>query len=70
MSFQEVIDSVRQFHDAFKINNESEPTVDVGEKVIKLRYDLMHEENEEYLEAAKSGDLVEVTCFIFFAVQC
>ena len=60
MSFQEVIDSVRQFHDAFKINNESEPTVDVGEKVIKLRYDLMHEENEEYLEAAKSGDLVEV----------
>ena len=60
MSFQEVMDSVRQFHDAFKINNESEPTVDVGEKVIKLRYDLMHEENEEYLEAAKSGDLVEV----------
>ena len=60
MSFQEVIDSVGQFHDAFKINNESEPTVDVGEKVIKLRYDLMHEENEEYLEAAKSGDLVEV----------
>ena len=60
MSFQEVIDSVRQFHDAFKINNESEPTVDAGEKVIKLRYDLMHEENEEYLEAPKSGDLVEV----------
>ncbi len=60
MSFQEVIDRVRQFHDAFKINNESEPTVDLGEKVIKLRYDLMHEENEEYLEAAKSGDLVEV----------
>ena len=60
MKLAEAIDYVREFHDAFGINNEQKPTVEVGDDVINLRYKLMHEENEEYLEAAKNGDLAEV----------
>ncbi|MEZ4722502.1 MAG: nucleoside triphosphate pyrophosphohydrolase family protein [Flavobacteriales bacterium] len=60
MTLAEVIDYVREFHDAFKIQNNSDPTVELDEKTILLRYKLMREENEEYLEAAQNGDLVEV----------
>jgi predicted HAD superfamily Cof-like phosphohydrolase len=33
---------------------------DLGDRKIQLRYRLMDEENREYLEAARRGDLVEV----------
>ncbi len=59
-SFADIIDHVRTFHDAFKIRNESVPTVKNDLDTIMLRYKLMREENEEYLEAAQNGDLVEV----------
>ena len=36
------------------------PTADIGEERNLLRYKLMREENEEYLEAANNNDLVEV----------
>lgn len=51
---------VRQFHDAFGIENAKAPVADIGLDGALLRYRLMREENEEYLEAAKNGDLVEV----------
>lgn len=57
---QDCIKDVADFHDAFKIGNESDPIADVGEDTYTLRYNLMKEENEEYLEAAKAGDLVEI----------
>ena len=57
---QEVIDSVREFHDSFKIPNASAPKADLSEDDIILRYKLMAEENDEYLEAAKAGDMVEI----------
>jgi predicted HAD superfamily Cof-like phosphohydrolase len=60
MKLQETIDLVRQFHDAFGIENKDKPTVDISEKTALLRYKLMREENEEYLEAAQEGDMVEV----------
>lgn len=56
----EVINHVKDFHNAFKIKNNESPTVDIDDKSILLRYKLMREENEEYLEAAQNGDLVEV----------
>jgi len=56
----EVIDCVRAFHDAFRINNENIPVGIIEEKMYLLRYKLMREENEEYLEAAQRGDLVEI----------
>lgn len=60
MEFKEIIKAVEQFHDAFKIQNNYEPTTAIGEDQIELRHRLMQEENEEYLQAAKDGDLVEV----------
>jgi predicted HAD superfamily Cof-like phosphohydrolase len=60
MKIQETIGHVEQFHDAFGIKNHYEPTVNLTKAEIELRFNLMKEENEEYLEAAKNGDLVEV----------
>lgn len=60
MKLQETISHVEKFHDAFGIKNQHEPTVALSEAEIELRFNLMKEENEEYLEAAKNGDLVEV----------
>lgn len=54
------IDHVAKFHDTFKIGNEEKPQAAVEEATYTLRYNLMKEENEEYLEAARSGDLTEV----------
>jgi predicted HAD superfamily Cof-like phosphohydrolase len=51
---------VAQFHDAFGIQNNSTPTAALTAADIQLRFDLMKEENEEYLEAAQNGDLVEI----------
>ncbi len=60
MKLQETIGAVEAFHNAFKIENNYEPTTKLSEADIELRHRLMAEENDEYLQAAKSGDLVEV----------
>tara|TARA_B100000609_G_C17105092_1_gene376728 strand:+ start:286 stop:687 length:402 start_codon:yes stop_codon:yes gene_type:complete len=57
---QDKIDKVRKFHEVFLIGNEDAPVANVGEETYLLRYRLMHEENEEYLQACKDGDLVEI----------
>ncbi|MCO5260356.1 MAG: nucleoside triphosphate pyrophosphohydrolase family protein [Crocinitomicaceae bacterium] len=60
MEFKGIIHAVERFHDAFKIENNHAPTTEIGNDQIDLRYRLMQEENDEYLKAAKEGDLVEV----------
>ncbi len=60
LSLFDTINHVRDFHDAFRISNAEAPIGDIGDKDAQLRYTLMREENEEYLEAANRGDLVEV----------
>ena len=55
-----IIKHVEKFHDSFGIKNNYQPTVDLTKDEIILRFNLMKEENEEYLEAAIKGDLVEV----------
>jgi predicted HAD superfamily Cof-like phosphohydrolase len=60
MKLQDTIKAVEIFHDSFGIKNNYEPTVDIDQKEIELRHRLMEEENNEYLEAAKNGDIVEV----------
>ena len=60
MTLKETISAVEIFHDAFGIKNNYEPTIELSEKDIELRFNLMNEENSEYLEAAKNGDIVEV----------
>ncbi len=54
------IDAVKAFHEAFKIGYLEEPKADLGTEKNMLRYKLMREENEEYLDAANDNDLVEV----------
>ena len=54
------IAAVSEFHNAFGLGMKESPTADLGIKKNLLRYELMREENEEYLEAANSNDLVEV----------
>ncbi|WP_299556056.1 nucleoside triphosphate pyrophosphohydrolase family protein [Seonamhaeicola sp.] len=54
------IDAVKTFHTAFKIGHRETPKADLGPEKNMLRYKLMREENEEYLDAANDGDLVEV----------
>jgi len=60
MTIQDTIGAVEKFHDAFGIDNNHTPTTELSEKDIDLRHRLMQEENDEYLEAAKNKDLVEV----------
>ncbi len=57
---KKIIKHVEDFHDAFGIVNNYEPTTKLSEEEIMLRYNLMKEENEEYLEAAKNNDIVEI----------
>ncbi|OUR96110.1 hypothetical protein A9Q86_16485 [Flavobacteriales bacterium 33_180_T64] len=54
------IEAVKAFHTAFKIGHRETPKADLGLDKNMLRYELMHEENQEYLEAAKDNDLIEV----------
>lgn len=54
------INAVKEFHTAFKIGYRETPKASLGLEKNMLRYKLMREENEEYLEAANNDDLVEV----------
>jgi len=57
---QEQIAAVTKFHEVYRIPYSVQPTTDVDPQLIALRHRLMAEENEEYLEAALGGNLVEV----------
>ena len=54
------IDAVTKFHEVYRIPFEQNPSKDVSNSFVELRHRLMSEENEEYLEAAKNGDLIEI----------
>ena len=54
------IAAVHEFHTAFKLGMNNTPVAHIGDDRNMLRFNLMKEENEEYLEAAQNSDLVEV----------
>jgi len=54
------IDAVKEFNKAFKIQYSESQEANLDESTVDLRYRLMQEENNEYLEAAKNKDLVEI----------
>lgn len=54
------LEAVGKFHRAFGLGISDQPVADLGQDKNRLRFNLMAEENEEYLEAAESNDLVEV----------
>ena len=54
------INSVKIFHEVYKLSYKDSPVADIGIDKINLRFKLMEEENQEYLEAAKNNDIIEV----------
>ncbi len=54
------IDAVKKFHSAFGLGINESPVANLGKEKNLLRFNLMKEENEEYLQAANNNDLVEV----------
>jgi predicted HAD superfamily Cof-like phosphohydrolase len=50
---------VHHFHETFQIGNADAPTL-INERDYTLRYNLIKEENEEYLDACKNDDIVEI----------
>lgn len=54
------IKAVQLFHESFGLGVKHEPIADLGERINELRFNLMKEENEEYLEAVQNNDIVEV----------
>ena len=59
-SLAHLIGCVEEFHNAFRIPVRKSPTGLLEEREYTLRFNLMKEENEEYLEAAQNGDIVEI----------
>lgn len=57
---QKQIKAVQEFHTAYKLGYSENPTAKLSEAKTNLRYELMKEENEEYLEAVKNNDLTEI----------
>ncbi|MEC4005652.1 nucleoside triphosphate pyrophosphohydrolase family protein [Flavobacterium sp. SUN052] len=57
---QDKLNAVKEFHTAFKIGFSENRIASLGENKNLLRYNLMKEENEEYLEAAQNNDIVEI----------
>lgn len=57
---QKQLQAVEVFHKAFGLGVKSSPEIHLPEALIKLRYELMKEENEEYLEAALNKNMIEV----------
>jgi predicted HAD superfamily Cof-like phosphohydrolase len=57
---QKQIEAVKLFHETFGITNRSTPTAQLTTEQVLLRYKLMREENEEYLDAAVNNDLIGI----------
>lgn len=51
---------VKEFHNTFLLKISEDPIAKIDDNQSQLRFDLMQEENQEYLNATKSGNLIEV----------
>ncbi|HZH86111.1 MAG TPA: nucleoside triphosphate pyrophosphohydrolase family protein [Brumimicrobium sp.] len=60
LCLKDALREVEKFHNSFGIENNYSPTTLIGVDQYELRHRLMQEENNEYLEAVKNNDLVEV----------
>ncbi|WP_339838231.1 nucleoside triphosphate pyrophosphohydrolase family protein [uncultured Maribacter sp.] len=54
------IKAVKEFHNSFGLGVSEDMIADLGKAKNNLRFNLMDEENKEYLEAAQNNDLIEV----------
>ena len=55
---QKQLRAVEQFHHIYGLNVSSQPNP--NQEVSQLRFNLMKEENEEYLQAAQDGNIIEI----------
>jgi predicted HAD superfamily Cof-like phosphohydrolase len=55
-SLKDKIGKVREFHDTFRVPANENPA-HVRNELVELRHRLMQEENDEYLDACKKGDI-------------
>ena len=53
------LEAVAEFHTSFGLGVSNEMKADLGKNKNELRFNLMKEENEEYLEAVQNNDLTE-----------
>tara|TARA_X000000950_G_scaffold285035_1_gene389650 strand:+ start:1388 stop:1810 length:423 start_codon:yes stop_codon:yes gene_type:complete len=60
MTLKECTEAVGLFHSTYGLRHEMAPTVAITPEEMVLRHKLMAEENDEYLEAVRDGDMVEV----------
>lgn len=54
------LEAVALFHKTYGLGISNELKADLGEQKNQLRFELMKEENEEYLEAVQNNDIVEI----------
>ena len=57
---QNQLKSVHEFHSAFGLGINTNPTGNLGKNKNMLRFNLLKEENEEYLQAVQNDDIVEI----------
>jgi len=57
---QKQLNAVRLFHETYGLGVSEEMKADLGTLKNELRFNLMKEENEEYLEAVQNNDIVEI----------
>ena len=54
------IEAVTKFHESYGLGIEHTPKANLPKNISELRFNLMKEENEEYLKAAQDKDLIEI----------
>ena len=57
---QKQLKAVKLFHETYGLGVSEEMKADLGTLKNELRFNLMKEENEEYLEAVQNNDIVEI----------
>jgi predicted HAD superfamily Cof-like phosphohydrolase len=57
---QKQLEAVKLFHTTYGLGVSNVMKADLGEQKNNLRFELMKEENEEYLEAVQNNDIVEI----------
>lgn len=54
------IEAVTKFHESYGLGIEHTPKANLPKNISELRFNLMKEENEEYLQASRDEDLIEI----------
>jgi predicted HAD superfamily Cof-like phosphohydrolase len=54
------IEAVTKFHESYGLEIEYTPKANLPKNISELRFNLMKEENDEYLQAAQDEDLIEI----------